>query len=423
MRRAVYNSAIPRALSNTVALVLRFAHYTSLQIVILYLIFTLAAEAADWSGPEQQLARNIVAITGPGAAAVSIQNRSSLGQRDTEIIQNGLRSALEGLGIRFVTSEQAATTITISLSENLSSYVWVAEIHQGSGESAVEMVSLPRSEQSAVAIEAVPLTLRKTSLWTQDTPILDVAVLEEGAGPTQIAVLDPQKVSLYRFHDGKWQQEQTLEIVHSHPWPRDLRGRLIPARDHLFDVYLPGAVCQTAGSGSLNCHERDDPWPISISNTDMRAFFTPTRNFFTGVLTAGIGKLTTVPKFYSAALLARDRYTLWLFQGIDAQTHMIDGLRDQAAKLGWGSDIASVKTTCGAGRQVLAVSPGDSEQDSVRAYEFPDRDPVAVSARVDFTGAITALWTEAHGDTAVAVVLNQRTRNYEAFRLALACNQ
>lgn len=423
MRGAVYNSAIPRVLSNTVDLLPRFARYRFLQGVVFCFVLTLMAEAADWSGPEQQLARKIVSITGPGAVAVSIQNRSSLGQRDTEIIQNGLRSALGGLGIHFVTSEQAAATLTISLSENPSSYVWVAEIHQGSGESAVEMVSLPRPEHSAVADESVPLTLRKTSLWTQDIPILDVAVLEESAGPTEIAVLDPQKVSFYRFHDGKWQQEQSLEIVHSHAWPRDLRGRLIPARDHLLDIYLPGVVCQTAGSGSPNCHERDDPWPLTLPNSDVRAFFTPTRNFFTGVLTPGAGKLTTVPKFYSAAALARERYTLWLFQGIDGQTHMIDGLRDQTAKVGWGSDITSVKTTCGAGWQVLAVSPGDSEQDSVRAYEFPDRDPVAVSAPIDFAGAITGLWTEAHGDTAIAVVLNQRTRSYEAFRLALACNQ
>jgi hypothetical protein len=423
MRGAVYNSAIPRALSNTVDRVLGVAHCMLLPVLVFGLVLTHIAEAADWNGPEQQLARKIVAVTGPGVVAVSIQNRSSLGQRDTEIIQNGLRSALEALGIHFVSTEEAAATVAISLSENLSSYVWVAEIHQGSGESAVEMVSLSRSEKAAVAAESVPLSLRKISLWKQDSPILDVAVLEESAGATQIAVLDPETVSLYRFHDGKWQQEQELEITHNQSWPRDLRGRLMPARDHLLDVYLPGVVCQTVGSGALNCHEGDDPWPITIANADMRAFFTPARNFFTGVLTPGVGNLTTVPKFYSAAVLARERYTLWLFQGIDGHTHMIDGLRDQPNKLGWGSDITSVKTTCGAGWQVLAVSPGDREQDSVRAYEVPDRDPVAVSPPVDFAGAITALWTEAHGDTAIAVVLNKRTGSYEAFRLAVACDQ
>jgi hypothetical protein len=328
--------------------------------------------------------------------------------------------------------------VVVSLSENLSSYVWVAEIHQAAGESSVVMVSLPRPENLIPVTDSVPLALRKNLVWTQDTPILDVAVLEENAGPTHIAVLDAEKVSLYRFHDGKWQQEQALEIVHSNPWPRDLRGRLIPAKDHLLDVYLPGVTCHTVGA-SLSCRQSDDPWPLSPSTmrtmtsseglaadsraiAGMKAFFAPTRNFFTGALTPQMGKFTTVAKFYSAAPLPRGKYTLWLFAGIDGQTHMVDGISDQAASLAWGSDIASVKTTCGAGWQVLAVGPGDSDQDSVRAYEFPDRDPVAVTAEIAFSGTIAALWTEARGDTAIAVARNQRTGSYEAYRLALACN-
>jgi hypothetical protein len=81
-----------------------------------------------------------------------------------------------------------------------------------------------------------------------------------------------------------------------------------------------------------------------------------------------------------------------------------------------------VKTGCGAGWQVLATSPSEGS-DSVRVYEVPDRDPVAVSAVVDFSGAISALWTEGRGDTAVVVTRNSETGNYEAFRLAVACSQ
>ena len=154
----------------------------------------------------------------------------------------------------------------------------------------------------------------------------------------------------------------------------------------------------------------------------MRAFFASTRNFFTGALTPGVGKYATVPKFYSAALLPREKYTLWLFAAVDGQTHMVDGVSDLTAKLGWGSDLASVKTACGAGWQVLSSSPGGRE-DSVRAFEFPDRDPLAVSAALAFSGPITALWTEAKGDTAIAVARNPETGSYEAFRLAISCGQ
>lgn len=448
MRGTVYNSAIPNVISNLVNRALRPSFglrvIGSLSFVMLGLAF---CGAADWNGPEQQLARKIVAVTGPGAVALTVENRSSLGKRDGEIIQNGLRSALETLGLRFVNAEQAAAMVTISLSENVESYVWVAEIRQGAGEAAVVMVSARRPPGSAAERDSVPLSLRKIPLWAQDDPILDVAVLEESATPTHIAVLDPEKASFYHWQGGKWQLEQALEIGHAQPWPRDLRGRLIPARDHLLDIYLPGVTCASTAAMplTLNCRESDDPWPLAggmqndnglavfpssgLANgassvvPQMRAFFAPTRNFFTGALTPGIGKFAIVPKFYSAALLPRDKYTLWLFAATDGQVHMVDGMSDQMARLGWGSDLASVRTACGAGWQVLATGSGSEDQDSIRAYEFPDRDPVAVSAPVDFSGVITALWSEAKGDTAVAIAHNRETGSYEAFRVAMSCGQ
>ena len=102
----------------------------------------------------------------------------------------------------------------------------------------------------------------------------------------------------------------------------------------------------------------------------------------------------------------------------------MDGITDRAAgKLGWGSDIAGVKSNCGSGWQVLAARSGDGPNDAVRAYEFPDRDPVAVSQPVEFAGSITALWAESAGGSAVAVSHNSETGRYEAFRLTIACGQ
>ena len=174
-----------------------------MQLSFVVLALAIATHAADWSGPEQQLARKIVAVTGPGAVALTVENRSSLGKRDSEIIQNGLRALSKGLGIRFVKAEQSAATVAIFLSENPTSYVWVAEIRQGAGEAAVVMVSAPRPAGATASHESVPLSLRKISLWTQDDPILDVAVLEENSAPTRIAVLDAEKVSFYRLQGGK----------------------------------------------------------------------------------------------------------------------------------------------------------------------------------------------------------------------------
>ncbi len=288
----------------------------------------------------------------------------------------------------------------------------------------------------------MPLSLRKIPLWAQEDRILDVLVLEEDSTPKHIAVLDSEKVSIYRLKNGKWQLEQSLGIAHARAWLRDLRGRIMAAKDHLLDVYLPGVFCRTTASLplTLNCHESDDPWPLLATSPvsssplggapaaqPLGAFYSASRNFFTGALAPGVGKLTTVGKFYSAAPLPREKYVLWLFAGTDGQVHLVDGVTDQALKLGWGSDVVSVKTACGSGWQVLATGTGDNAadngMDSVRAYEMVDRDPVPVSAPLDFPGEITTLWTEAKGDSAIAVVRNRETGAYEAFRLAVACGQ
>ena len=173
MRRAVYNSAIPDNRLKSVnwnTLGVRAIRFTAFFV----LLTAIAAQATDWSSAEQQLALKIAAVTGPGTVALSIDNRSSLGSRDSEIVQNGLRTALGQAGIHFVKSDQAVASVGITLSQNVTSYVWVAQIRQSAGESSVVMVSLPRSGWASTVHDSMPITLRKTLLWSQSDPILDV---------------------------------------------------------------------------------------------------------------------------------------------------------------------------------------------------------------------------------------------------------
>jgi hypothetical protein len=417
---AVYNAPIP-PMPIPLSRWLRVA--CPLLLAVLFLTPSLA-RATDWTGPEEQLARKVAAVTGPGAVAFDITNRSSLIKSEFDDIRRGLLVQLATLGLRFVNAEQAAATIQVSLSEDLRNYVWVAEIHQGTNQPAVVMTSLPRPEAPLAVREPAGLAIRKTLLWSQQDRILDAAVLD--GSPAHLLVLDPNQVALYRFQDSRWQSEQSLPITHTRPWPRDLRGRLVLRHDHLFDAYLPGVFCRSTPTAplTLNCYPSDDPWPLGGDQFSLSGFYTPARNYFTGALAPGLGKQTTAPAFYSAALLPREKYTLGLFASVDGQLHLLDGITDRTAgKLGWGSDIAGVKSNCGSGWQVLATRGGDGSNDAVRAYEFPDREPVAVSQSVDFAGGITALWAESAGGSAVAVSRNSETGRYEAFRLTIACGQ
>lgn len=416
-RAAVYNSRIVHMCSALPDPSGRLA----LLLLALVLLPASLAHAADWNVPAQEFARKIAAVTGPAPVSVDGANRSGLGKKEVEQILLAVRAQLAGAGVREVAPEQATAAVQVTISENLQNYVWVAEIRQGS-ELATVMISTPRPDTTFPRDESSAFSLRKVPLWSQEERILDVAVLQEGTALVEIAVLDPEKVAIYRFADNRWRLEQSLGVMHARIWPRDMRGRLIPRQDHLLDIYLPGVFCQTPASAplSLVCRESDDPWPLA-SQFPLGGFFAPTRNFFTGALSPGIGKQVSTVKFYTAAPVPHAAYTLWILAGVDGSLHLLDGVSEQTASLAWGSDVATIKTSCGSGWQVLATQAGDGAADSVRAYQFADREPVAVTPPLELGGGITALWTEANGSMAVVVSRSRSTGTYEAFRLVLGC--
>jgi hypothetical protein len=377
--------------------------------------------AAQWTEPTAQLARDIASITGPGTVTLTVHNVSSLTADYIPVIKRDLQNDLRSAGVRVV-GANAASDIKLTLSENVQSYVWVAEVHQAN-EIKIAMVAAPRSQTAAPALNGPLVAIRKTPLWSQDSPILDVAQVQGGAEPHMI-VLDPAAISLYKMTAGRWTPEQQFAIPHARAWPRDMRGRLVLARDHLFDAYLPGVVCTSTAKPPLtvNCRPGEDPWPITGAQT---ALFGASRNVFTGVVTPAIGKPTSVPAFYSAAGIPRPAYTLWVFARTDGSVHLMDGVNDVGIRArDWGSDLAAVKSSCGAQTQLLVTGTGDSESaDVVRAFEVADREPIEVSAPVELAGPITALWTSSDARSVTAVVRNLKTGNYDAFELAITCGQ
>jgi hypothetical protein len=419
MHNAVYNSRIVGMLTPSSSRLGR------LLLILPMLLLATTALAQDWAAVgEQQLAAKILATTSARAMNVEVSNRSSLRAPSADDVRRGLLAQLAALGARFVNAEQAAVSVRVSLSEDLQNYVWVAEVREGANEAAVVMISVPRPVMTAAEPEASAMVLHKNTLWSQPERILDIAVTE--GNPAHMIVLDGNGVMLYRLQDGRWQMEQSLPITHSHPWPRDLRGRLVSRKDHWFDVYLPGVFCQsTAGSPlAMTCSDNDNPWPLGTDQIGINAPYIASRNFFGGALSPPLGKRAVVPPFYSAAGIPRDKNTLWLFAMVDGQVHLLDGSTDQViAASGWGSDIATVRSACGSGWQILATGKGESTRDSLRAFELPGREPVGMSAPLDINGRITSLWTEWGGSGVVAVARNNDAGGYEAFRLTVTCGR
>ncbi len=436
MRDAVYNSAIhppinPRinlrvSLRGPGMLAPRSSRFVS--FLVFALLFGTAANAQDWAGAEGLLAGKIASATGPKTVALQVSNRSSISAARSDDIRRNLLTQLAVTGVRFASPEQAAVSVRVTLSEDLRNYVWVAEIRQGGNAPAVVMVSLPRSAVLAVGPAPATMVLREVSLWSQPERILDVALI--GSDPARMLVLDANGVTSYRMQESRWLVEQSLPIPHSRPWPRDLRGRLVlrsyENKDHLFDAYLPGVTCRNSGGDSLvmTCFESNDPWPIGSDGFKQSASFTSSRNFFSGSLSPGAGTQTRAPAFYSAAAILREPSPWWLLAAVDGSVHLLDGITDQVVdKLKWGSDIASLRSGCGSGWQVLATGAGAGGNDAVQAYEVPGRQPVVASMPLEVSGAVTALWTGSDGSSVVAVVHNSEMGKYEAFRLTLTCGR
>ncbi|MGA7567862.1 MAG: hypothetical protein WBW53_17545 [Terriglobales bacterium] len=383
--------------------------------------------ASNLGDAARELAHKIAVDSGPGAFAFEITNRSSLDDKSVREVRSALEAGLQVEGIHPAKTDDAIGTITVILSESLRAYVWAAEISIGTDEKKVALVSLPRPTGTAFTA-ALPIVLKTNLLFTQEEPILDVALVDMPGG-SRLLVLDGLRVAIYRQPapnaSSRWELEAALPITHAHAFPRDLRGRLLLRRDHLFDIYLPGTYCRSSATAPLTlaCNDTDDPWPLTSDDPTVRAFFASTRNFFTGALSPGIGKISNVPSFYSVAALPRPTYVLWAFAGVDGSLHLVDGMTDQTLRgVNWGSNLAAVSSTCGAGTQLLASETGDAGRDGVRAFEFPDRDPLAVSSAVEFEGEISALWPATNGSYAVAVVKRKDTGWYESYRISISCS-
>lgn len=401
-------------------------------------IFSSLLFASNFTDSARQFADRISAITGPGSIAMDIVNRSSLDEKSVREVRTALEGQLHDRGVRTASVDQSMGTVSVVLSESIREYVWTAQIAIGTDQPRLVLISLPRPA-SALSASALPIALKKTLLFSQEQPILDAALVDMWGG-SRLLILDPARVTVYIQQSSRWQLETSLPIEHARPFPRDPRGRLLLRSDHLFDAYLPGTICRSSAAAplSLACRTSDDPWPLTpddksssgASVPSIHAFYAPARNFFTGALSPGIGRISDAPSFYSAAALPRPNYTLWVFAAVDGSTHLIDGITDQVIRAPhFGSDLAAIRSNCGLGTQLLVDDAGDPARDTVRAFEIPDRDPVAVSPPLDFDGQITALWPDAALSSAVAIVKKEDlsganregTGSYEAYRITTAC--
>lgn len=374
-----------------------------------------AFAAENWDAPAAEASRRIVALAGYGPLSFEVRNASSIPDEQVKTIRQLIENNLRAQRVELRSAAQGYATVRVTLSENYLGWVWIVETAAAADPKA-SIFSVPR--ESSAASPNGSMTLRRTILFAGKDEILDAASLSKNG--EHVVVLSPSFILVYKADAATrtWTLEQSWSVPHE-TYPRDLRGRLQMSGDGEFTAYLPGIRCQGKAlqQEQAQCTNSDDPWWLSGST---HAFFNSARNHFTGVLP---GLPRTLPPFYSAVPWKR-KSDQWLVSTIDGQINLLDGttLRAVGGTRDWGSDIAAVRSGCGAGSQVLATAAGSGSNDSIRAFDIPDTEAIGVSAPLVFEGNITTLWTKPPGDSAVAVV-RTAAGTYEAYSVSVACSQ
>jgi hypothetical protein len=416
MRAQCYNPASPRQLHFRMAFQSQRLFFFFPLVILVGMISPVAAQ--EWGAPARELAEKIATrAQSRSGLSLTVKNISSLPPARVADLQRALESELQRRGVRLVASEQAMEQARVTLSKNTAGYLLVGEV--GRDESwdvvMVQTTLSATAEQSSAA-----LVLRRMLLWSQPDPILDV-VREDGG----LIVLGRDSLSVYRAQDKKWQLAATAPLMHSRPWPRDLRGRLVVQADGALRAYLPGVQCSgtTQPQLSLACNESHDPWPLS---SEVSAFFSERRNYFTGTVTLGrTSQAADLNAFYSVARFAEGDRGFWIVAFSDGAMRLINDQGQTVSTFnGWGSDVTAIANDCGTGWQVMASSAADNTlPDSLTAYEIVNRDAVEAASPMQFGGPIIALWSASDGRAATLIAHNLRTGEYEAFSVSAVCSR
>ncbi len=313
----------------------------------------------------QELGARVRVLVEPGRAVrTSVRNLSSWGAPEAAEARRAIERAVTRAG------SDPAVEVRITLSENLTGPVWVAETD---GKVVIVRAPEPARRTGEIAVE-------KKLLWRQEGPVLDAALLEGGVW----LVLEPDRI---RRLDGP-----ATPLPHGGLRSRDPRGRLT-VEGQRWKGYLPGWVCEgeTSLGESPQCHVEDAAWPLGGG---FEARLASGRNYFADgiVATAVVG----------------DRR---LAAGLDGRVRVAGG-----GEVAGMSDIEDLAGLCGA--RLLA-----SRGRELQIYELTGGEATPAGEVLSMPGPVTALWPLAEPGSALAVAKDEKTGGYAAYRVAVDCGR
>jgi len=127
---------------------------------------------------------------------------------------------------------------------------------------------------------------------------------------------------------------------------------------------------------------------------------------------------------FSAARAGADASAYWIIAGADGIARVVapNGGVTQVLT-DWGSEVATIETACGS--YVVTTRAGDAAaglRDAVRVFHLETGRAVEATTPTLLNGPVTALWGSA-ADSAVVIVENANSGEYEISSVGLACNR
>lgn len=331
-------------------------------------------------------------------------------------------SELSSRGAR-ITTNQSNPPLAVSLSNDTHSRLWIAEFVKDANPAVLVESFAPEAENGVAPTPA--FALRRQFLFQQRAPMLDFAIAGNPSDPNApLVVLTRDQISKFRFRDGRWEPQGSYLPAGFRGFPRDTVGRItISGSD--FQAQAANTNCSgaVADLSKTVCNPSRE-WTFSTLNgTGLTANYQSGRNSFE--LISDIERLERAPTFFSISEVNSDGKSSWVFAGTDRKIHIHSDVPPQTIEMQpvWGSEIASLRSSCAGDEYLLASMSGDfGSPDQIQAFRWTGEKFIPLGSPVTFDGPVVTMWPESKFG-ARAVVHNLKTDSYEAYLLNAACDR
>lgn len=373
--------------------------------------FSQASDAPSLEVAARVLARRVAAALRGAQVTYEAQNRSSLDAAEFASVSAAFADELQREGIK-VGSADSGTSVSITVTQSPTQYVAVAQI-QRKENPATLLETLGSVKGLTESATTFSLELRRELLFSQDAPILDVFF---DADSTTAFALGPQEISSYTRQSDRWAFTNT-ERLPRHQAPARVERGLFGFGIDMASAEFSNELCQVyflPDAKPKGWHCEKDATAMRVRGVSWDAANGDKRG-----------------AWFSAAQFEADGKIFRVITGQDGLARLYDDRSEPVATFSsWGSEIASLRSGCGSGWQLLVTSSTDwTKPDAIQAVEVRDRRAVPVSAPMEFSGPIVALRTP--GTRAVdpttptaqafAIDHNLQTGRYDAYLLSITC--